>query len=83
MPPRDAGRWRDSPALLAPGGRLRNSPCGLKHLSLLIRQPLRCSAAPKGGSERSLGRFLGCSWRLNYAACRRHIPLNELLERTW
>ena len=55
MPPYDAGRWRDYPALLAPGGRLRNSPCGLKHLSLFIRRSLRCSAAPKGGTERSLG----------------------------
>ena len=55
MPPYGPGRWRDSPVLLATGGRLRNSPCGLKHLSLLIRLPLRCSAVPKGGTERSLG----------------------------
>ena len=40
-------------ALLGARGRLRNSPCGLKHLSRLIPSPLRCSALPQRRGEQS------------------------------
>jgi len=52
-PPYGVGRWRDSPALLAPGGVWLNSAAP-QTTPALIRPPLRCSAPPKGGSERCL-----------------------------
>ena len=52
VPPYGAGRWRDFPALLASGGVWLNSAAP-QTTPALIRPPLRCSAAPKGGTVRS------------------------------
>ena len=39
---------RDSPAVLGPGGKCANSPCGLKHAHFFSRPALRSSAAQTG-----------------------------------
>ena len=52
MPPYGAGCWCNSPVLLPSGGVWLNS-ASPQTTPALIRPPLRCSAAPKGGTERS------------------------------
>jgi hypothetical protein len=57
-------RWslRDFPALLAAGGVWLNSAAP-QTTPALIRPPLRCSAAPKGGTGRSLMRLVATGER--------------------
>jgi hypothetical protein len=72
------------PAVLASGGRLRNSPYGLKHLRLLIRLPLRSSAQTQGdpgsGSQRPNSTrtrhgasLFGCWVLVSHAVMRRRV----------
>ena len=58
VPPCGAGRYATSLRCSRRAGSGDNSGFALKHSPALIRPPLRCSAAPKGGPQRSLKRWV-------------------------